>query len=112
MKQFIETVYKKNLPTTEKGEIKQNDRNALRAETVASLDDFFRANGVETLLTKEGIAVEIPHEELGAVVAMVSVTIKSQQFDALSASQEYLENQAEKAKKEAEKKAKAEAKAK
>lgn len=107
MKNLIENVKVKSLPLTEKGLIKQNDRNALRLDIVNGLATLLTNSGADILLTKEGIAIELPHNELGSVVAMVGVTVKGLDFDIVTANAEYLQAINDKLEKEKERKAKA-----
>ena len=65
--------------------------------------------GLEAKLTEDGIGVEIPNEELGAIPVVIGATVKDLAFDITEANAEYEAKLAEKAEAE---KAKAEAKAK
>ena len=100
-----------NLPLNEKGEIKQNERNALKARLTADLLNHLVELGLDAFAVKEGVGVQVANAELGSVPIVVSVTVKTMTFDIEEESRLHAEEVAEKAqakaKKEEEKKKKA-----
>jgi len=98
------------LPLNEKGEIKQNDRNALKTNLTSELLDHLKELGVDVALVKDGVAVQMPHDELGSVPFVISVTMKTSEFDIVHESETFAQEQLDKAKALAEKQAKAKTK--
>lgn len=86
----------------------QTDRNALRLELLNAIVDVMQRNGVELGMVKEGIAVNLPHEELGAINFVVDVKMKGLDYDF---DFEVADWSAEQKRKAEDKQAKAEAKA-
>jgi hypothetical protein len=98
------------LPLNEKGEIKQNDRNALKTRLTSDLLAHLTEVGLDVALVKDGVAVQVANEELGSVPIVVSITMKPMTFDIVEESRLHAEEVAEKEKVKAEKAEKAKAK--
>lgn len=109
MKTFIEKVSTAKLPENDKGQLKQNVRNELRAELIDTLVSVFSAYGITALRVDDGVGIELPNTELGYIPIVIGATIKDLAFDVQDESEHYANKLAEKALAE---KAKAEAKAK
>lgn len=109
MKTFIEKVSTAKLPENDKGQLKQNVRNELRAELIDTLVGVFSAYGITALRVDDGVGIELPNTELGYIPIVIGATIKDLAFDVQDESEHYANKLAEKALAE---KAKAEAKAK
>lgn len=88
--------------------IQQTDRNRMRAAIVAETMAMFKAAGLDCAMTKDGLAVCIPHEDLGCVCFIADIKMKDLNYDYDFEVDDYA---ATLAAKEAEAKAKAEAKA-
>lgn len=109
MKDLVQEIKTRKFETNEKGELKQNVRNAYRAELTQAFGDFLNEHGLENKLTLKGIGFEFQNDELGSVPFELSVTIKTSDYVLDEEHEAYLEKIAER---EAKEKAKAEAKAK
>lgn len=109
MKDFLNIAKTTVYATNEKGELKQNVRNAFKAEFITALRSALTEMGLETALVSDGIAVIIPNETEGALYVVVDGAVKSLAYDFNTEAEAYTEKVAEKAKAE---QAKAEAKAK
>jgi len=59
----------------------QVDRNKLRAEIMAEVMQVLQNAGVECGMVREGVAVNIPHEDLGCINFVVDVKMKNADFD-------------------------------
>lgn len=108
---IYETV--KNAKLRMNGErIHQTDRNTMKQELVNVIRSKMKAEeneNVKVFSVVEGIAVEVSHEELGAITFIIDLTMKELDYDAENEAELYAEEIAEKAKVKAEKaKAKAE----
>lgn len=62
------------------GKINQVQRNELRANALNELLENLKSLGVECGRIKEGIAIEIPNEELGCVSAIIDLKIKDTNY--------------------------------
>lgn len=91
LKMVAERVFK----LTEKGSLRQNERNALRSEVIVKLAEVLKDAGVENSLVKDGIVIELTNETLGSIPVVINVTMKDLQFDVLDAITEYENLQAE-----------------
>jgi len=98
------------LPLNEKGEIKQNDRNALKTRLTSDLLAHFQDLGLDVALVKDGVAVQVANDELGSVPIVVSITMKPMAFDIEHESTVHAQEVAEKEKAKAEKAEKTKAK--
>lgn len=103
MKQFTEKVKNSVYELNEKGELKQNVRNAFKAEVMKEVSELFENAGLQVFQTLKGVAVEFSNDELGSLVVVFDGVVKSRDFDALDAQNEFVEKQNEKAEKEAQK---------
>lgn len=99
MKQFAENVKTANLELNEKNELKQNVRNEFKVNVMQALKETLENAGVSVTETKEGLAVEFANDEIGSVTVIFDGTVKSQDFDILTAEREFKEKQIEKAEK-------------
>lgn len=96
MEKFNKEVYNAKFETNEKGELKQNVRNTLKADLMKAFSEFLIENGVENLQTKEGLVIELANEILGAIPAVLNFTMKSLDYDVSGAHDEFVQYQAEK----------------
>ncbi len=104
MEKFLTSVAGREFAINEKGELKQTERNQLKADILQAFSEFLTENGVETFRVKDGLAIEITNEDVGAVPVVIDFTVKSLQFDVTGEHEIFM-------KEVAEKHAKAEAKA-
>ena len=114
LKNYIESV--NSLPITISGKnIKQNERNALKADFINAL--FSELKNAESDLmdigmTTDGIALNIQNQEIGSFVIVLNATIKNLEYDfdfeVEEHAKETVEKQEKKQKKEEEKKKKIE----
>lgn len=109
MKNLIEVVNGMKLAENEKGQLKQNERNALRGDLIDALVEVFADFGITSVRIEDGVGIELPNAELGSIPVVIGATIKDLAFDVLEANEDFVSKQAEKVKAE---QAKAEAKAK
>lgn len=86
----------------------QTDRNALRTAIANEIAQTLVNLGVDCGFTRDGLALNIAHDELGAVNCVVEIKMKDLTFDFDFEVEDFAQVQAAK---EAEAKAKAEAKA-
>lgn len=77
------------LEENDKGQLKQNVRNAFRSDFVGVLCEALVALGLEAKLTEDGVGIEVPNDELGYVPVVVSVTVKDLAFSIDEANAEY-----------------------
>ena len=87
----------------------QTDRNKLRTEAMADIMHTLKVNGIECDMVRDGIAVNIPHSELGAINFVIDVKMKGLDYEYDYEVESYAAEVAEKAEVAREK---AEAKAK
>lgn len=102
---FVTSVFSRNFRTTNKKvegedvvELQQTDRNTFRSELLKA----FCAD-VEGTMTKDGIILEIPHEEYGSIFVALDLKVKGINYDIVAAETQYNDEQDEKAFKAAEK---------
>ena len=88
----------------EKGQMKQNVRNAFKAEVMADLLKMFQDAGLEVYAVADGVAVNFANDELGAVAVVFDGVVKGLEYDA----QDEAENHENALKEKAEKALKAE----
>ena len=89
----------------------QVDRNKLRADIMAEIMQVLQNAGVECAVIREGVAVNVAHDDLGCINFVVDVKMKNADFDYDFEVEDYQAEQnakAEKAKAQAEAQAKAE----
>lgn len=101
---FVNFVKNEKFAVTEKGDLKQNERNALRVRIVSALADLLSENDVATVSVKDGLVIEFTNDELGSIPVVVSVTMKNLQYDVVTAEKEFQDLQAKRLAKENEKK--------
>ena len=77
----------------------QTDRNKMRADVIAEIMEVMHKNGVECGLVHDGIAVNIPHEDLGCINFVVDVKMKNADYDYDFEVEDYQKEQAIKAEK-------------
>ena len=86
----------------------QVDRNKLRTEIMAEIMQALQNAGVECAVIREGVAVNVAHDDLGCINFVVDVKMKNADFDYDFEVEDYQAEQnakAEKAKAQAEAKA-------
>lgn len=109
MKQFAEKVVGMEFEVNEKGEMKQNVRNAFKAEAMAALLEMFQEAGLEVGVVAGGVAINFANSDLGSVSMVFNGVVKGNDFDFDFEVEDYENVVAEKqAKAEAKEKAKAE----
>jgi hypothetical protein len=91
MKDYLETIKNATLPLNEKGELKQNVRNAFRSDFVQALFTALVGLGLEAKITEDGIGIEIPNTELGSVPVVVSATVKDLSYSVDLENEAYLD---------------------
>jgi hypothetical protein len=91
MKDYLETIKNATLPLNEKGELKQNVRNAFRSDFVQALFTALVGLGLEVKITEDGIGIEIPNTELGSVPVVVSATVKDLSYSVDLENEAYLD---------------------
>jgi hypothetical protein len=91
MKNYLETIKNSVLPLNEKGELKQNVRNAFRSDFIEALFNALTELGLEAKITEDGIGIEIPNTELGSVAVVVSATVKDLSYSVDTENEAYLE---------------------
>lgn len=95
MKEFLSRLQVAILETNEKGQLKQNVRNQFKADFQIALLDFFVENGIDAVMTEDGIAVEVGNENLGSIPVVVGATVKNFEFDVMTAHQNFVDKGAE-----------------
>ena len=108
MKNLFAQVYSTKISLNEKGEMKQNERNAMKNAVVSALHEFLSENDFQVSLVDEGVACEISHEVLGSIPFVIGITMKPLSYDIVSENEAYLVKQVEKIVKAKEKAEKAE----
>lgn len=108
MEKFNKEVYNAKFETNEKGELKQNVRNTLKADLVKAFSEYLTENGIENLQTKEGLVIELANETLGAIPTVLNFTMKSLDYDVSGAHDEFVEYTIAKAEKAEKKRLEAE----
>ena len=103
MKNLFAQVFAQKFTITEKNELKQNERNALKNEIVSAMCEFLSENGFQVSLVNDGIACEIPNDELGSIPFVIGITMKNLSFDVVYENEIFNEKVAEKQMKEKEK---------
>jgi hypothetical protein len=59
----------------------QVDRNKLRADIMAEIMQVLQNAGVECAVIREGVAVNVAHDDLGCINFVVDVKMKNADFD-------------------------------
>jgi hypothetical protein len=83
----------------EKGEMKQNVRNAFKADVMAELFEMFQNAGLEVFKVSEGVAVNFANADLGAIAVVFNGVVKSTEFDAEFEAEMFAKELSEKAEK-------------
>jgi hypothetical protein len=99
LKQFAEQVKTEVFEVNEKGEMKQNVRNAFKARVMQAMKETILNMGLDVLQTADGLSVKFENDTEGAVTVIFDGTVKSFQFDAETANAEFLQDKADKAEK-------------
>ena len=99
MKQFMENVKVADLAVNENGDLKQNVRNAFKADVMKALKELLADAGVQVSQVKEGLAVEFENDELGSVVVVFDGVVKGREYDVLDAVEDFENHLKEKAEK-------------
>ena len=76
-KNYLESVAVAKLEVNADGGLKQNVRNTFRAEFMEALLEALTGLGLEAKMTEDGIGINVPNTELGAIPVVVSATVKS-----------------------------------
>mgnify|MGYP001229777552 CR=1 FL=1 len=109
MKQFAEKVMGMEFELNEKDEMKQNVRNAFKADVMKAMFEMFQEVGMEVYEVAGGVAVNFQNENVGNVAVVFNGVVKSQDLDCEFEAEMYAKEVAEKeAKALAKEKAKAE----
>lgn len=83
---------------TKKGEkIKQTEHRQLKADLMSALEKDFQDLGLALGMSKDGLVLEIPHDNLGAIPVELDLKVKSLDFDTVWAVESYAKEQQEKA---------------
>lgn len=94
---FVESIKTRVLRTNEKGKaLHQTDRNQLRTDFMKALYMLLKFIGLDVELVADGIAIQLPHADLGSVVITVSGTVKELDFDIVSESEDFANSTIEK----------------
>lgn len=109
MKNLITTIASTVYPINEKGELKQNARNDLKAQIMNGFAEYVAELGLEVNRVSDGVSLSFPNETEGRIVVVFDGVIKSLQYDLEGEAEAFTAKIAEK---EAKAKALAEAKAK
>ena len=92
-KKLIKDIYTRDLKITDKGAINQTQRNGLKNELLESLiDDLSKDLGLQVVRVDKGLALEIPHENEGALPITLDVVFKSTTYDIENESQAYIKD--------------------
>lgn len=84
----------------EKGQMKQNVRNAFKADVMNELFAMFQNAGVEVYKVADGVVVNFANDELGAIAVVFNGVVKGLEYDAQDEAEIYenvLKEKAEKA---------------
>lgn len=109
MEKFAEKVNGMAFELNEKGEMKQNVRNAFKHEVMAEVFAMFQEAGLDVGMVADGVAVNFQNAGLGNVAVVFNGVVKGNDFDfdyEVEAFEKAVAEKAEKA--EAQAKAKAE----
>lgn len=100
MKQFAEKVLNANYELNEKGQMKQNVRNGLKADVLQAMFEMFQEAGLDAYRVNDGVAVNFENAELGSVAIVFDGVVKGLEYDAMDEAELYenaLKEKAEKA---------------
>lgn len=112
MKEFLEKVKTQEFKLSNDTTIQQTDRNNFSRELIDNFTTYLQDNfpNLEILRTTNGIGINIPNDDLGAIPIELKITVKNLEFDIFSENEAYNEKISErerKAKEKEEKKKKA-----
>ena len=107
VKKFMAEVYERDLTVNAKGKIKATEATKIKYEFIQALMADLEEVGIETLPVKGMFYALIPHEDLGAVPMTVNPVMKSTKENYYQESEEFVQDQEDKAQEAKEKKAKA-----
>lgn len=96
MKQFAENAKVAVLELNEKGQLKQNVRNAFKANLMKAFTDFMVENGFDAMAVAGGVAVRFANDEDGNVTVVFDGTVKGFEYDVDFENAEYLKEVSEK----------------
>jgi hypothetical protein len=81
-KRFLKEIYNRDLKVTPKGAINQTQRNTLKNELLDNLiEDLSRGLGVDVVRLDKGIALNIQHEQEGALPITLDIVFKNTTYD-------------------------------
>jgi hypothetical protein len=82
LKKLFKEIYTRDFTITEKGAINQTQRNNLKNEILDCIaTDISKDLGIEVLRVDKGLALNIDHENEGALPITLDVVIKNTTFD-------------------------------
>ncbi len=79
MKEFLEKIFKRELTTT-KDRLNRVQATIIKNELLDAIESQF-GGLVDVTRVKDGLAIEIPHDELGSIVFVLDVKNKSLDYD-------------------------------
>ncbi len=79
MKEFLEKIFKRELKTT-KDRINRTQATIIKNELLQAIQEEL-GNVIDVTRVKDGLALEIPHDELGSIVFILDVKNKSLDYD-------------------------------
>lgn len=96
LKRHLENVKELDLQITSTGNIKQTERNQLKADTLEALGLDLAELGVLIGKTKEGLVLELSNDSEGAFPVVLDVKFKNVNFDTQLAVDSYNQDQEQK----------------
>ena len=99
MKQFAEKVLNANYELNEKGQMKQNVRNGLKADVLQAMFEMFQEAGLDAYRVNDGVAINFENVELGSVAVVFDGVVKGLEYDAMDEAEFYENALKEKAEK-------------
>ena len=103
LKNLMTEIKKQKLSVSKTGLIKQNERNTMKSDLIMALMKDLPQNIVVGKM-KEGIVLEIPNDNEGAIPMVLDIKIKNINFDTITSVEAYEKDKDEKAKKALERK--------
>lgn len=92
-KKLLKDIYSKDLKITDKGAINQTQRNSLKNELLETLiDDLSKGLGVEVVRVDKGIALNIDHDNEGALPITIDIVFKNTTYDIHNENKAYLKD--------------------
>lgn len=102
-KKLLKEIFTRDLTITDKGAINQTQRNTLKNELLDTLiDDLSKNLGFEILRVDKGLALNIPHENEGALPITLDIVFKSTDYDIVEENKAYIKDKEIKAQKKEE----------